>query len=146
MNRIYLAAVGVAVFALAGCGKEGTSTAPPKPDTQAPGEKPGEKRKLTVKAPGGQNVTRDMTTDFSVSVDRDNFAGAITIELRDLPKGVSVVTKEMTIPAGKDSLTVTVKAAPDAPVMENHVVRVSAKATDMPEAVTDFKLDVKAKN
>jgi len=145
MNRIHLVAVGVAVFALAGCGKEATSTAPAKPGTQAPGEKPGEIRKLTVKAPGTQNVTRDMTTEFSVSVDRDNFAGPIDIELRDLPKGVSIVTKEMTIPAGKDSLTVTVKAAPDAPVVENHVVKVAAKAKDMPEAVTDFKLDVKAK-
>jgi len=146
MSRIHLIAVGFTVFALAGCGKEGTSSAPAKPGTQAPGEKPGENRKLTVKAPGTQNVTRDMTTEFSVSVDRDNFAGAIDIELRDLPKGVSIVTKEMTIPAGKDSLTITVKAAPDAPVMENHVVKVAAKAKDMPEAATDFKLDVKAKN
>jgi len=146
MNRIYLVAFGVTVFALAGCGKEATSTAPAKPGTQAPGDKPAEKRKLTVKAPGTQNVTQDKTTEFSVSVDRENFAGPIDIELRDLPKGVSIVTKEMTIPAGKDSVTVTVKAAPDATAMENHVVKVVAKAKDMPEAATDFKMDVKAKN
>ena len=77
MNRIHLVAVGVAVFALAGCGKEATSTATTKPGTQTPGEKPGKNRKLTVKAPGTQNVTRDMTTEFSVLVDRDNFAGPI---------------------------------------------------------------------
>jgi len=40
MNRIHLVAVGVAVFALAGCGKEATSTATTKPGTQAPGRSP----------------------------------------------------------------------------------------------------------
>ena len=146
MKSSYMILGAFAVFALAGCGKEATSTAPAKPGTQATGENSGEKRKLTVKAPGTQNVTRDMTTEFSVSVDRDNFAGSIEIELRDLPKGVSIVTKEMTIPAGKDSVTVTVKAALDAPVIESHMVKVAAKAKDMPEAVTEFKLDVKPKS
>ncbi len=154
MKRIYieLASVGVAIIALAGCDNEGTATAPATtgnpapatPGTPAPAAQ--ERRKLTVTAPGEQNVTRDIATEFTVSVNRDNFAGPIGIELRSLPVGVSVITKEMTIPAGKDSLTVSIKATPDAPVVDDHLVKVAAKATDMPEAVTDFKLDVRAKN
>jgi len=31
-------------------------------------------------------------------------------------------------------------------LQQNHVVKVAAKARDMPEAVTDFKPDVKGKN
>jgi len=125
MNRAIYAAFAAGTIALTGCGKEGTSTAPGKPEVQAPGDR-GEKRKLTVKAPGEQNVTQDQTTDFSVSINRDNFVGPITVELRDLPKGVTLVTKEMSIPDGKDSVTVTVKAAPDAPVVEDHMVKLVA--------------------
>jgi len=51
-----------------------------------------------------------------------------------------------TIAAGKDSLTVTVKVAPARELRENHVVKVVAKAKDMPEAATDFKVDIKAKS
>jgi hypothetical protein len=145
MKLISSTILSIGVLTLVGCGKESTSTAPPKTDTQAPGEKPGPTRKLTVKAPGNQSVVMDQTTEFTVSVDRDHFAGDIGIELRDLPKGVTLETKETTIPAGKDSVKLTVKAAPDAPAVEHHVVKVAAKAKEMPEAVSDFKLDVKPK-
>lgn len=144
MKKLIGAAVAASVVALAGCGKEGTSTAPPKPESQPSGNA-NERRKLVVKAPGEQNVTRGQTTEFSVSIDRENFAGAVDIELRNLPSGVSMVTKDRTIPAGQDSLKFTIKAEADATVAEDHKVTVAAKAQDMPEAITDFKLDVKAK-
>jgi len=59
-----------------------------------------------------------------------------------------VVTKDMTIPADKLTVTVTIKASPIATPVEGHVVTVAAKARDqkdLPEATATFKLDVKAK-
>ena len=142
MKRVYLAVVGSVVLALAGCGGEkGSSTAPPKAGTDT-GGKP---RTLTVKAPGDQSVVQDKTTEFKVSVTRDKFDGPVTVAVTDLPKGVSLVTTDMTVPAGKDSLAVTVKAAADAPAVKDHVVKVAAKTEGMPDAEATFKLDVKAK-
>ncbi len=158
MTRLTCAAVAAASLALAGCNKEGTSTAPPKPSqtathssnahgtaTHAANDQGAKNRKLSVTSPGNQNVTQDATTDFKVAIDRDNFDGPVTVALDSLPSGVSVVTKEMTIPAGQESVNVTLKAEPNAAAAVGHVVKVTAKSPEMPEAVTDFKLDVKAK-
>jgi hypothetical protein len=62
-----------------------------------------------------------------------------------MPKGVTVGTKDLTLPADKDSLKVSIKAAPDAPAVVDHVVQVVAESADMPEVASDFKLTVKSK-
>jgi hypothetical protein len=142
VNRITHWLIAGCLLAAVGC-KEATVSAPSKnPD------RPNAARKLTVKSPGNQTVTQDQTDDMTVSVDRDNFSGPVTIDVRNLPQGVSLVTKDLTLPADKNSVTVTVKANPDAPPVVDHVVQVAAKAkdqSDLPETVTDFKLTVKAK-
>ena len=143
MTRFAQVAVVCGLLAAVGCGKTETSTAPSKnPD------KPNSPRKLSVKAPSSQTVTQDRTDEMSVSVDRTGFSGPVMIELRNLPKGVTVETKDLTLPADKNSLTVTIKAAPDAPAVVDHAVQVVAKAkdeADMPEVASDFKLTVKTK-
>lgn len=131
------------LLATAGCGKTATSSAPSKDPA-----KPNTPRKLSVKGPTSQTVIQDRTDEMSVSVDRDGFSGPVTISLKNLPKGVTVETKDLTLPADKNSLTVTIKAAPDAPAVVDHVVQVMAKANDqadMPEVASDFKLTVKSK-
>lgn len=143
MTKLLSLIAAGSLVVLVGCNKEGSSTAAPKP-----GHNPDAVRKLTVKSPGDQSVTRDQTDEMTVSVDRDNFAGPVQIEVKNLPPGVSLVTTDMTIPAGKDSLTVTVKAAADAPVVEDHKAQVTARAEDqkdMKEAAVDFTIDVKAR-
>lgn len=133
----------VSSLLVTGCGKTETSTAPSNNPA-----KPNTPRKLSVKAPGSQSVTQDRTDELSVSVDRSGFSSPVTIELKNLPKGVTVETKDLTLPADKDSLKVTIKAAPDAPAVVDHVVQVVAKAkdeADMPEVASDFKLTVKSK-
>lgn len=140
MKRIY-AALGAAAVALAGCGKEASSTAPPKPGQDSA-------RKLTLKVPTEEAVTQNGTDEFDISVDRDNFAGDIEVTISDLPAGVTKVTDQMTIPAGKDSLTVSVKADATAKPVEDHLVKVTAKAkgqTDLKEVSQTFKMDVKVK-
>ena len=135
--------VGTAV----GC-KEGSSTAPTPSKPASDGSRSTKTAKLTVKSPGSQTVTQDRTDELTVSIDRDNITGPVTIALEGLPKGVTVDTKDLTIAADKSSLVVTVKAAPDAAPVVDHVVQVTAKAkeaTDLPPATTDFKLTVKSK-
>jgi len=112
-----------------------------------PADQPGvsSARKLTVKSPGSQTITQDRTDEMTVSIDRSGFTGPVTIDVRNLPTGVTVATKEMTVPADKSSITVTTKANPDAPPVSDHVVTLTAKSADMPEAVTDFKMTVKPK-
>jgi hypothetical protein len=139
MKRMIFTVVCVSLAGLVGCDK-GTSVAPA---TNA--AKPEAQRKLTVTSPGEQNITQDQSDDMTISIGRTNFDAPVTIEMRNLPTGVKVTTKEMTIPAGKDSVVVTVKADPTAPAVNDHQVAVAAKAPDMAEAVTTFKMDVKAK-
>ena len=140
MKRFALLTVVCGLGAAVGC-KEGSSTAP----ATNPGKSGAATRKLTVKSPGMQTITQDGTDEMTVSIDRDNFTGPVTIEVRNLPAGVTVLTQELTLANEKSSTTVTLKAGPTAAPVSDHVVTLAAKAADMPEAVTDFKLTVKAK-
>ena len=132
--------------ALVGC-NQGTSTAPGTSRSTNTTNRSADDnaRKLTVTVREDQTITQNITDEVSVMIDRDNFNGPVEIKISDLPAKVSVVTDKMTIPADQDSLTVTLKAAADAPPVEDHAVKVSAKAPDMPEATTTFKLTVKSK-
>lgn len=109
MIRFAKLAVVCGLMAAAGCGKSATSTAPSNDPA-----KPNTARKLSVTAPSGQSVTQDKTDELKVSVDRSGFSGPVTISLKNLPKGVTLETKDLTLPADKNSVTLTVKAAPDA--------------------------------
>jgi hypothetical protein len=143
MIRFAHIAVICGLLASVGCGKTVTSSAPSKDPA-----KPNAARKLSVKGPTGQSVTQDRADEMTISVDRDGFSGPVAIELKNLPRGVTVETKDLTLPADKNSLKVTVKAAPDAPAVVDHVVQVVAKAkeeADLPEVASDFKLTVKSK-
>jgi hypothetical protein len=143
MIRFAQIAVICGLLAAVGCGKTATSSAPSKDPA-----KPNTARKLSVKGPASQTVTQDRTDELSVSVSREGFSGPVTVSLNNLPKGVTVETKDLTLPADKNSLTVTIKAAPDAPAVIDHVVQVVAKAkeeSDLPEVASDFKLTVKTK-
>jgi ABC-type Fe3+-hydroxamate transport system substrate-binding protein len=141
MKHLSCLVIGAALLA-AGC-QQGSSTAP-----STNPNRPGDTRKLTVTSPGDQTVTQDRTDEMTISINRDNFSGPVAIELRNLPAGVELVTKDLTIPADKSSITVTIRANPTAAPADDHVVTVVAKAkeqADLPEATTTFKLDVKSK-
>lgn len=135
-------AAAVAIAFAAGC-QQGSSTA----SSTTPG-KPDSKRVLKVTSPGSQTVTQDKTDEFTVSINRDNFSAAVDVDLKNLPAGVTLETKDLTIPADKNSLTVTIKAGPTAAPVVDHMVTVGVKAknqTDLPEATETFKLTVKSK-
>jgi hypothetical protein len=135
-----------ALAAAVGC-NTGTSTAPGTNRSTNPTSRSTDDtaRKLTVTVREDQTITQNLTDEVSVMIDRDNFSGPVEIKIDNLPAKVSVVTDKMSIPADKDSLTVTLKADADAPPVTDHSVKVTAKSADMPEASTTFKLTVKAK-
>ena len=143
MKRAILTSFGFALILSLGC-KSSTTTAPSSDPNQ-----PDKVRELTVKSPGDQSVKVNGTDELSVSISRKNFETPVAIELRNLPPGVEVVTQDLTIPAGKDSVNVTIRAKPEAKPVGEHKVQVAAipKAEKgMPEVITDFKLDVKPKD
>jgi hypothetical protein len=142
MKRLTILSAAVAALIAAGC-EQGSSTAP-----STNKNKPGEVRALKVTSPGSQTITQDKTDEMTVSINRDNFSGAVDIDLKNLPSGVTLETKDLTIPADKSSLVLTIKAGPTAPPVVDHAVTVSAKAkdqSDLKEATVDFKLTVKSK-
>ena len=99
--------------------------------------------KLTVKAPGNTNVTQGENADVEVKLTREKFAEPVTVEFSDLPKGVTV-EGEKTIGKDHDKGKFVLKAAADAPAVDNHTVKVSGKGGSL-EATDTFKVTVKAK-
>ena len=113
MKRLTYGIAACALAAAIGC-NQGTSTAPGTGRTNSTNRSADDTaRKLTVSVRGNQVITQDLTDEITVMIDRDNFSAPVDIRFDNLPKGVSVVTREMTIPADKESMTVTLKAAPD---------------------------------
>jgi hypothetical protein len=139
MRMLYAAALSVGLLCPIGC-EQKSGTAPSTDPA-----KPGAVRKLTIRVSGDHTITQDKTDEVMINVDRDNFSGPVTLDVRSLPKGVSVDTKEMTVPADKPVFTLTLKAAPDAQPVVDHKFQIVAKAQDIPEVVTDVKLTVKSK-
>jgi hypothetical protein len=143
MKRGICVCVAFGLFFSLGC-KTSTTTAP-----SANPNEPEKVRELTVKSPGDQSVRHNGSDKLSISISRKNFDSPVAIELRNLPPGVQVVTKDLTIPPGKTSVDVTLQANPDAKEIKEHKVDVVAIPKDekgMGEVVTDFKLEVKKKD
>ena len=100
-------------------------------------------RKLTLKKPTDQTLTRGKTNDIRVEVDRKNIPDPVTVEIDQLPKGVHVVNAETKIPGGSESVTLTLHADPTADIVSNHRVTVTAKASPDLQATEIFKVSVK---
>ena len=142
MKRIHALGLAAALFAAVGC-QQGSSVA-----SSTNPNKPESKRALKVTSPGSQTITQDKTDELTVSINRDNFSSAVEVDLKNLPAGVTLETKDLTIPADKSSLTLTIKAGPTAAPTVDHMVTVTVKAKDqkdLPEATVEFKLTVKSK-
>jgi hypothetical protein len=141
MVRRHSILLGLVILTI-GC-EQGNSTAPSTDPTR-----PGAVRRLTVVVAGHQTIRQDKTEEMAVTIVRENIKGVVDIEFRNLPPGVEVATKEMFIAVDKSTMTVTLRAVPNAPPVEDHVVTVAARARDekdLPEVTTTFKLSVKPK-
>ena len=106
-------------------------------------------RKLEVSVSKDVSVHQDKTDQFKVSITRTHIKGPVMIGVPLLPAGVTLDTKDLTIPADKSSLDLTIKAAPDAKVMDKQKAKVTAKAMDEKDLPmkppAEFEINVKAK-
>lgn len=98
--------------------------------------------KLKIVKPMDQTVARGKTTDFDVLIGRDEFSGPVALQLSQLPAGVHVTNTKMEIPNAETALTLTLHADPNAAMVTNQRVVVTAKAADL-EVSEDFRLTVK---
>lgn len=107
-------------------------------------EGPGGK-KLSVTKPSDQSVKQGDTDSVKVSISRTNFRDAVTVRFDNLPQGVEIQDKDKKIPAEETSATFTLKAAPDAKIVENHEAKVTVTGPDGMSASEPFKVTVKGK-
>ncbi|HEX3148602.1 MAG TPA: hypothetical protein VHR66_10990 [Gemmataceae bacterium] len=140
MNKLLALALAIMMGSFVGCEtKSGTA-----PSTD-PG-KPNATQKLSITATDSHSITQDKTVEFMVDVTRTNFKEPVEIAVTDLPKGVTVDTKDLTVPTDKSRLTITLKAAPDAPPITDHVFHITGKSSAVPTTEPKaIKLTVKAK-
>jgi hypothetical protein len=102
-----------------------------------------------VKSPKEETIKQNGTAEVEISVSRENFKGPVELAFSDLPAGVTVVSTDLTIPADKDSLKVSLKADADAKVEKDQKARVTAKAKDQKDLPPDsvaFIIEVKLKD
>ena len=126
-------ATALLVLAASGCGNRGPRTTGTGPQ--------GEKLSLSVpETPVA--IKQGGEEKFSVTVGREDLEGDVELEINGLPKGVSIVEENRTIPKGKADLILTLKASPDAEIKKEAPVRVSATAGQVKVPAATFKLTV----
>ena len=94
---------------------------------------------------GDHTITQGETDDVMVAVTRSHNKDDVTLEVSDLPQGVAVDTKDLTVPGDKSTFTLRLKADPAAPPVQNHEFHIVGKAKDIKSDVLNVKLTVKAK-
>ncbi|HJZ92946.1 MAG TPA: hypothetical protein VKE40_18875 [Gemmataceae bacterium] len=137
MRMLFAAAISIGILCPIGC--EQKSTTSPNPNN------PNAPRKLTITTKSSQTITRGKTDDIDVAVTRKEFSGAVELEVKDLPTGVTCITKDLTIPEGKSTITLTLQAAADTPPVTDHMFHIVAKAKEVDSIAAEVKLTVKAK-
>jgi hypothetical protein len=107
--------------------------------------KPEETRKLTLAVSGDHTITQSETDDVMVAVTRSHHKDDVSLEVSDLPTGITLDSKDVTIPGDKNSITLRLKADANATPVKDHVFHMVGKAKDLTSEVLDVKLTVKAK-
>jgi hypothetical protein len=140
MKRLITLTLAVGLGGLLGCEqKSGTapSTDPSNPNAV---------RKITVTVSGDHTITQGETDDVLVAVTRSHHSDPVTLEVSDLPKAVTLDSKDLTIPGDKNSITIRLKADPTAPPVKDHVFHIVGKAKDITSDPLNVKVTVKAKS
>src|SRR5262245_12388220 len=139
MKRLITLTLAVGLAGLMGCEqKSGTapSTDPNKPDAV---------RKITLTVSGDHTITQGVTDDILVNVMRSNHKEPVTLEVSDLPTGVTLDSKDLTIPVDKTTTTLRLRADASARPVKDHVFHMVGKAADIKSDSLNMKLTVKEK-
>jgi hypothetical protein len=125
-----LVAIGLLTF-LAGCPNKDQKT------VEGPGG-----QKMTVTAPANTSIKEGETTSITVAVAREKFNDPVELKFSNLPAGVSIMENDLTIGKDNKEAKLTLKAAPDAKLVDDQPVTVTASSGTLKQDVT-FKLTVK---
>jgi hypothetical protein len=140
MKCLITGALGFLLAAAVGC-EQKSGTAPSTNPAN-----PGETRKITLTTEGSHSITQGGTTDVSVLVNRSHNKDDVTLDVNDLPKGVTLDSKDVIVPGDKNTITLRLKADPTAPPVENHEFHIVGHAKDIRSEPLNVKLTVKAKS
>jgi len=124
----------VVVVGLVGCGEKDKKEKENKGESTGSGDK-----KLTVKI-SDFSISKGKKKDDKVTITREKFDDEVTISF-DLPKGVKVLDKEMTIEKGKTEKTFTFEATDEA-TEGKQKGKVTAKSGDMEAKNVEFTITV----
>jgi hypothetical protein len=102
-------------------------------------------KELKVTTPGDTTIKQGESKDVTVTIKRTKFDDPVTVELSDLPKGVTADESKKTIEKEKDSVKFTLKAADDATPEKGAKVKVTAKGADLTVGPLEFTLNVAKK-
>ncbi len=100
-------------------------------------------QKLTVSEPSNVDIKRGGTAEVKVSITRTNYNEVVKVSIDNLPTGVSVESKDLTIAKDQSSGTFTLKAKDDAELVTKEAT-VSVTGGDL-KATSNFKVTVKEK-
>lgn len=100
---------------------------------------------LTLLQPSDQMFRQGQTIRLTVKIDRGDFTDPVYIQFDGLPDGVKVVERDATIPVGAWYASFTLQADETADIVENHLVRVTAKTQEGLELSQIFRLTVEDK-
>jgi uncharacterized membrane protein len=99
-------------------------------------------KKLTLTAPANTSIKQGETVTINVDITRDKFNDPVALTFAGLPEGVSVMESDRTISKDATSAKLTLKAAPDAKLIDDQKVTVTATGGGLTQEST-FKLTVK---
>jgi len=98
--------------------------------------------KLDLSKPSDQTITQGEANKVAISIDRTGFADPVQVSFTNLPAGVTVDGNS--IPSADENKDFSLVAAPTAPLVNKHIVTVTAKGASISTTQT-FALTVKAK-
>ena len=100
---------------------------------------------MSLTVPNDVTIDQGESETVKVSIDRDNFNEPVTVAFENLPAGVKLMEKDLTIPAGKESVQFTLQVERDAQPVENHPVRVKASGGGLNTEPAQFMLEIDKK-
>jgi hypothetical protein len=135
--------VGMLGLALVVTGCQKTSTTGPGGTKVGGGTT--DKKELTLTAATSQTLARGASDKVMLTINRDNFSDPVKVRFENLPTGVTVVDKDITIASGDNKATVTLQADATAPIGD-HQVKIVAEAPGVAPNEQAFKLTIKEKS
>jgi hypothetical protein len=129
MKLLTITMIAVALLLSAGCKK-----------TTVQGEA---KAKLSLIKPGSVTIDRGGTAKVSIKIQKKNLEGPVTISFSQLPSGVMVTDKDLTISDANTEGTFTLMANADAGLVSGQQAQVTATGSDGTGVTETFTIAIK---